>query len=29
VVGVTLTFRTVVVTAKGRKVLSYSVTPES
>lgn len=28
-VGVTLTFRTVIVTAKGRKVLSYAVTPGS
>jgi len=28
-VGVALTFRTVIVTAKGRKVLSYSVTPHS
>jgi hypothetical protein len=28
-VGVALTFRTVIVTAKGRKVLTYSVTPRS
>lgn len=28
-VGVTLTFRTVIVTAKGRKVLTYAVTPRS
>jgi hypothetical protein len=28
-VGVTLTFRTVIVTAKGRQVLTYSVTPRS
>src|SRR5260221_5503139 len=28
-VGVTLTFRTVIVTARGRKVLTYPVTPRS
>ncbi len=28
-VGVTLRFQTVIVTAKGRKVLTYSVTPRS
>jgi hypothetical protein len=28
-VGVALTFRAVIVTAKGRKVLTYSVTPRS